>query len=81
MTITPATPAGTLAALGTAVLLGGILAAAGSFGYQPGVSDDTVSIAALATGICRTTPRQNRLVVETSRGKAEASAGTRRTSS
>ena len=35
----PATLAGALAALGTAVLLAGILAGAGTFGYQMGVDD------------------------------------------
>lgn len=47
----PATLAGTLAALGTAVLLGGLLAAAGSFGYQQGLSDQTVSIGGLIAGL------------------------------
>jgi len=35
----PATLAGMLAALGTAVVLGGLLAAAGAFGYQLGLKD------------------------------------------
>lgn len=35
----PATLAGMLAALGTAVLLGGLLAGAGTFGYQLGLED------------------------------------------
>lgn len=47
----PATVAGTLAALGTAVLLGGILAAAGSFGYQQDVSGETISVAGLIAGL------------------------------
>jgi hypothetical protein len=47
----PATLAGMLAALGTAVLLGGLLAAAGNFGYQQGVGGDTVTIAGLVAGI------------------------------
>lgn len=47
----PATVAGMLAALGTAVLLGGLLAAAGSFGYQQGVGDRTLSIGGLVAGM------------------------------
>ena len=47
----PATLAGTLAALGTAVLLGGVLAAAGSFGYQQGLGDRTLSIGGLVAGL------------------------------
>lgn len=47
----PATLAGTLAALGAAVLLGGVLAAAGSFGYQRGLSDSAVSIGGLIAGL------------------------------
>ena len=37
----PATLAGALAALGTAVLLAGVLAGAGSYGYQLGLDDAT----------------------------------------
>jgi hypothetical protein len=47
----PATLAGTLAALGTLVLLGGLLAAAGNFGYQQGVDGQTVSFAGLVLGV------------------------------
>jgi hypothetical protein len=47
----PATLAGTLAALGAAVLIGGVLAAAGNFGYQQGISGEAVSIAGLLAGL------------------------------
>ena len=49
----PATLAGTLAALGTAVLLGGIGAGAGSYGYQLGRDNvtDELSIAGLVAGL------------------------------
>ena len=42
----PATLAGVLAALGTAVLLGGLLAGAGSFGYQLGRDNTTDELTA-----------------------------------
>ena len=47
----PATLAGTMAALGTAVLLGGLLAAAGSFGYQQGIEDRDLSLGGLVLGL------------------------------
>jgi hypothetical protein len=47
----PATLAGTLAALGTAVLLGGLLAGAGSFGYQQGIEDQDLSLGGLIAGL------------------------------
>ena len=47
----PATVAGTLAALGTAVLLGGLLAGAGSFGYQQGVVGEDLSLGGLIAGL------------------------------
>jgi MFS family permease len=49
----PATLAGALAALGTAVLLAGIGAAAGSFGYQMGLDDapEDLTIAGLIAGL------------------------------
>ena len=49
----PATLAGMLAALGTALVLGGLLGAAlGAFGYQTGLEDDAerVTVAGLAAG-------------------------------
>ena len=49
----PATLAGMLAALGTAVVLGGLLAGAGAFGYQLGVKDaaTTLSLGGLVGGL------------------------------
>lgn len=47
----PATLAGTMAALGTAVLLGGLLAGAGSFGYQQGVVGEDLSLGGLIAGL------------------------------
>ena len=49
----PATLAGALAALGTAVLLGGIGAAAGTYGYQLGLDDATeeLTVAGLVAGL------------------------------
>ena len=41
----------------------------------------TVSIAALTIGACSVTPRQNWVLVSTSRGRADAICGTNRTSS
>ncbi len=49
----PATLAGALAALGTAVLLAGILAGAGTFGYQMGLDDaaEKLSVGGLIGGL------------------------------
>ena len=49
----PATLAGTLAALGTSVLLAGVLGAAGTFGYQMGLDDATegLTVAGLLGGL------------------------------
>lgn len=46
----PATLAGTLAALGATVLLGGVLAAAGSFGYQQGIGERAIPVGGLVAG-------------------------------
>lgn len=49
----PATLAGTLAALGRTVLLGGLVAAAGSYGYQLGLKDvaTKLSVGGLVAGL------------------------------